>query len=81
MSEVHDTQNMGEEDKKGRGWHGDPEGHAKAGKVGGEKVARDRAYMAEIGRRGGTKVAQNREYMAEIGRKGGLRIKEEEEQG
>jgi general stress protein YciG len=81
MSETHTSQNRENEDKKGRGWHGDPEGHAKAGQVGGNKVARDRAYMAEIGRRGGTKVAQNRAYMAEIGRKGGLRVKEEEEQG
>ena len=38
---------------KGRGWHGDSEGHAAAGKVGGYRVSRDREHMAEIGRRGG----------------------------
>ncbi|HZP82185.1 MAG TPA: hypothetical protein VFB21_11130, partial [Chthonomonadaceae bacterium] len=44
----------------GRGWHGDPEGHAAAGRKGGRKVSQDRQHMAEIGRRGGSKVAQDR---------------------
>ena len=44
---------------KGRGWHGDPEGHASAGRKGGTKVSRDRSHMAEIGRKGG-KITQAR---------------------
>ncbi|HEV2473557.1 MAG TPA: hypothetical protein VGS41_12865, partial [Chthonomonadales bacterium] len=55
----------------GRGWHGNPEGHAEAGRKGGRKVARDRDHMAAIGRKGGEAVSRNREHMAEIGRKGG----------
>src|SRR5690348_8640382 len=51
---------------RGRGWHGDPEGHAAAGRKGGRKVSQDRQHMAEIGRRGGSKVAQDRQHMAEI---------------
>src|SRR5439155_10936175 len=58
----------------GRGWHGDPEGHAAAGRKGGTKVSENRDHMAEIGRRGGTKVSQNREHMAEIGRRGGSKV-------
>ncbi|GMV36774.1 MAG: hypothetical protein AMXMBFR61_12820 [Fimbriimonadales bacterium] len=56
---------------KGRGWHGDPDGHRRAGKKGGEKVSRNREHMAEIGRRGGQKVSADREHMANIGRRGG----------
>ena len=55
----------------GRGWHGDPEGHAAAGRKGGQKVASNREHMAEIGRRGGEAVSQDRRHMADIGRKGG----------
>ena len=55
----------------GRGWHGDPEGHAAAGRKGGQKVARNREHMAAIGRRGGEAVSRDRQHMAEIGRKGG----------
>jgi general stress protein YciG len=61
----------------GRGWHGDPEGHAAAGRKGGRKVAQDRAHMAEIGRRGGAKVAQDRAHMAEIGRRGGAKVSQD----
>lgn len=39
--------------KVGRGWHGDPAGHARAGRIGGAKVAADPEHMAEIGRKGG----------------------------
>jgi len=63
-----------EEDKSsstGRGWHGDPEGHAAAGRKGGQKVAKDRDHMASIGRKGGEAVSRDRQHMAEIGRKGG----------
>src|SRR5579862_1341547 len=48
----------------GRGWHGDPEGHAAAGRKGGRKVSQNRDHMAEIGRRGGSKVSQDRSHMA-----------------
>lgn len=41
------------EQTEGRGWHGDPGGHAEAGRKGGEAVSRDREHMAEIGRMGG----------------------------
>lgn len=69
----------GEHLPRGRGWHGDPEGHANAGKKGGSKIAEDRDHMAEIGKRGGSKVAQNREYMAEIGRRGGVKVSQNRE--
>ena len=65
------TSDMTREHVSGRGWHGDPEGHAAAGRKGGRKVSQDRNHMAEIGRRGGSKVAQDRQHMAEIGKKGG----------
>lgn len=55
----------------GRGWHGNPEGHAEAGRKGGQKVAKDRDHMAAIGRKGGEAVSRDRQHMAEIGRKGG----------
>lgn len=56
---------------EGRGWHGDPQGHAEAGRKGGEAVSRDREHMAEIGRKGGEAVSEDREHMAQIGREGG----------
>ena len=55
----------------GRGWHGNSEGHAAAGKKGGETVAKDKEHMAEIGRKGGQSVSKDRNHMAEIGRRGG----------
>ncbi|GEM_PF-854313 len=60
-----------QDDLRGRGWHGNPEGHAEAGRKGGQTVSQNRAHMAAIGRRGGQSVSQNRGHMAEIGRKGG----------
>lgn len=60
--------------RPGRGWHGNPEGHAEAGRKGGSIVSQNRQHMAEIGSRGGKKVAQDRQHMAEIGRKGGSRV-------
>lgn len=54
-----------------RGWHGDSEGHAEAGSIGGRKVSQDREHMARIGRKGGLSVSQNREHMSNIGRRGG----------
>ena len=65
------TQSGSRDHESGRGWHGDPEGHAAAGRKGGRKVSQNRQHMAEIGRRGGSKVAQDRQHMAEIGKKGG----------
>src|SRR5579871_6317370 len=62
---------------RGRGWHGDPEGHASAGRKGGTKVSQDRHHMAEIGRRGGAKVSQDRDHMAQIGRKGGEKVSQD----
>lgn len=59
------------EGSAGRGWHGNPEGHAEAGRKGGQKVARDREHMSAIGRKGGEAVSRDREHMAAIGRKGG----------
>lgn len=55
----------------GRGWHGDAEGHAEAGRKGGQTVAQDREHMAAIGRKGGQAVSRDRHHMAEIGRRGG----------
>jgi general stress protein YciG len=65
------------EGKSGKGWHGDSEGHAAAGRKGGSKVSQDRDHMAEIGKRGGSKVAEDREHMAEIGRKGGSKMSQD----
>jgi general stress protein YciG len=58
----------------GRGWHGNSEGHAAAGRKGGSKVSENREHMAEIGRRGGSKVAMDRDHMAAIGRRGGSKV-------
>ena len=55
----------------GRGWHGDSEGHARAGRKGGTAVSRNREHMAEIGSKGGKTVSSNREHMAQIGSRGG----------
>jgi general stress protein YciG len=68
---------MSQEHISGRGWHGDPEGHAAAGRKGGRKVSENRDHMAEIGRRGGSKVAQDRSHMAEIGRRGGAKVSQD----
>lgn len=75
MSEHHEqTTNAGDgRTRAGRGWYGDPQGHARAGRKGGQRVSRDREHMREIGRRGGLAVSADREHMAAIGRKGGQR--------
>ena len=67
----NETSEHAAQSNRGRGWHGNSQGHAAAGKKGGQKVARDREHMAEIGKKGGEAVSRNREHMAEIGRKGG----------
>lgn len=45
------------DDSSGRGWRGNSKGHAKAGKMGGEKTAATHGsvFYAEIGRAGGRK--------------------------
>lgn len=62
---------QGRRSTSGRGWHGDPAGHAEAGRKGGLKVAGNREHMAQIGKKGGEAVSRDRQHMAEIGRKGG----------
>jgi general stress protein YciG len=41
--------------KKGRGWHGDPDGHKKAGRKGGQATASSHGqdFYSSIGRKGG----------------------------
>jgi len=62
---------------KGKGWHADKdpggEGHRRAGKIGGSKVAEDRQHMAEIGKKGGSKSSSVPGHTAEIGKKGGIK--------
>ena len=73
-SSFADTSMGSQEHMSGRGWHGNSEGHAAAGRKGGSKVSQNRDHMAEIGRRGGSKVAQDRDHMAAIGRRGGSKV-------
>lgn len=62
---------------RGRGWHGDSQGHAKAGKKGGMATAQshDEAFYSEIGRKGGRVSPGNFKNdpsrAAQAGRKGG----------
>ena len=77
QSQSKQSADSGGEHLSGRGWHGNPEGHAAAGRKGGRKVSLDRNHMAEIGKRGGSKVAQDRQHMAEIGRRGGSKVAED----
>lgn len=63
--------------RKGRGWHGDPEGHRTAGRKGGLTTARthDETFYSQIGRKGGqaspTKFQEGSKRASEAGRKGG----------
>jgi general stress protein YciG len=63
--------------QRGRGWHGDPEGHARAGKKGGLATKRNQGedFYEKIGRKGGkaspTKFEEGSERAREAGRKGG----------
>jgi general stress protein YciG len=63
----------------GRGWHGNSEGHARAGRKGGMATAksRDRSFYEDIGRRGGEASSGSFEpgsqRAREAGRKGGQR--------
>ena len=47
--------------KRGRGWHGDPAVHAKAGKLGGQATAEEYGtqFYHEIGRKGGSMSGGN----------------------
>lgn len=64
---------------QGRGWHGDSEGHARAGRIGGEKVASERgeSFYSEIGKKGGKESPGNFKNdparASKAGRKGGQR--------
>ncbi len=69
---THDAQS--ERHGRGRGWYGDPEGHAEAGRKGGTSVSKNRDHMRSLGRKGGEKVARDRDHMAAIGRLGGLKV-------
>jgi len=61
-----------------KGWHGDREGHAKAGQAGGRKTAQThgQAFYSQIGHRGGKMSSgnfkNNPERAREAGRKGGV---------
>ncbi len=63
--------------KKGRGWHGDAQGHKKAGQKGGQVTASSHGqdFYSSIGRKGGSvsggNFAKNKERAREAGRKGG----------
>lgn len=62
---------------KGRGWHGDPDGHKKAGQKGGLATARshDSSFYSQIGSKGGRASTGNfkndPERARAAGRKGG----------
>lgn len=62
---------------KGKGWHGDPEGHSQAGRKGGEKTKEEMGpdFYKQIGHMGGqvspTKFKPGDERAREAGRKGG----------
>ena len=63
---------------KGQGWYGDSAGHAKAGKLGGQKTAEthEGEFYSEIGSKQGKdnnpgNFANNRDRAREAGRKGG----------
>lgn len=63
--------------KKGRGWHGDPDGHKKAGQKGGQSTARTHGqdFYSTIGRKGGSvsggNFAKDPQRARDAGRKGG----------
>lgn len=40
--------------KEGRGWHGDPQGHAEAGSQSGGKFSKGSERAKEAGRKGGS---------------------------
>lgn len=68
---------MPRKSSKGRGWRGDSQGHAKAGKKGGLATAKTHGeeFYSQIGRKGGRVSPGNfkndPERAKEAGRKGG----------
>jgi len=70
---------MATTEKLGKGWHGDPEAHARAGRKGGQKSSgnfkHDPSRAAEAGRKGGSVSPSNfkndPERARAAGRKGG----------
>ena len=66
-------------EQKGRGWHGNAQGHAEAGRRGGQKTAatHGKEFYEQIGRRGGIvspgKFQPGSQRAREAGRKGGSR--------
>lgn len=65
------------EKKNGRGWHGDPAGHAKAGKKGGQTTSGKfgsefyRAIGGKGGEASGGKFEKGSERAKQAGKKGG----------
>lgn len=63
--------------KRMRGWHGDSEGHALAGKKGGKTTSSiyGKSFYVEMGRKGGKvssgKFVEGSDRAREAGRKGG----------
>lgn len=53
----------GNKNGKGRGWFGDPEGHAQAGRLGGETTAltKGESFYQQIGRKGGQKRGRSKQ--------------------
>ncbi len=68
---------MPKKQSKGKGWHGDAEGHARAGSAGGNVTAarHGEAFYSQIGRQGGKVSSGNFKYnpsrASKAGRKGG----------
>jgi len=78
---ANQTASIVEEKSVGKGWHGDPEGHARAGRKGGQASSgnfkNDTKRAAAAGRLGGQKSRGNFKHNPEraraAGRKGGSR--------
>lgn len=64
-------------DNPGRGWHGDPAGHAKAGRLGGKvsggNFAKDREKASRAGSISGGNFAKDRKKASLAGKIGGQR--------
>lgn len=68
---------MARQKRKARGWHGDSQGHALAGRKGGKTTSNiyGKSFYVEMGRKGGKassgKFVEGSERAREAGRKGG----------
>ena len=66
-----------QDNKKGKGWHGDQKAHARVGQLGGQATAKthDETFYSQIGRLGGQvspgNFANDPERARQAGRKGG----------